>query len=65
MYTQYLQMRHEAATLPHVSVTKEEFIKLLIAENGKVDRQAKVTAKLCELFGSYVRIGDRMVAIEK
>jgi hypothetical protein len=49
-----------AKTLPHVEVSRQEFIRLFI-EGGGDPKKADFQAKISEGLGSYVMIGDKMV----
>lgn len=60
--SRYIGMREKSKNLPHVEVTEEEFIRLMV-ENGETEEKAKFHAKISKGLGSAVMIGDKMVQI--
>lgn len=60
----YFAMREKSSKLPHVKVTKEEMIQLLL-NNGATREKAEQTVLLAEQLGSEVMIGERMVGLQK
>ena len=58
----YLKLKDEAAKSSHIDVTETEFIKLFV-ENGGRPEDAKMHANVSKIMGSYVKIGDKMVAV--
>lgn len=59
----YLEMKEKAKTLPHVEVSEEEFIRLMV-EAGETEEKAKFNATMSKGLGSSVMIGDKMVIIK-
>lgn len=53
----------ETSELPHIKVTKAEFIKLFVKNGGK-KKDAIFQANICEGLGSSVQIGKQMVSIK-
>lgn len=60
----YYSKIKKAATLPHVLVTREEFIRLLIAD-GQTPEKAEQTVHIAEQLGSDVMVGENMVGLAK
>lgn len=58
----YLNQRQRAATLPHVKVSKKEFIRRLV-EKGESQEKAEQMAMVAELLGSKIEINNEMVGI--
>lgn len=50
--------------LPHVEVTREEFIRLYV-EDGGSPVAAKTRADISESLGAHTKIGDKWVAVKK
>lgn len=63
IYGKYKAFKERSAKLPHVKVSREEFITRLLAK-GETQEKAEQTAKIAEGLGSYVEIGEEMVGIE-
>lgn len=60
----YRQMMDEAAKLPSIEVTREEFIRLSV-EAGVPKEKAEFNATIAKGLGSHTRIGDQMVGIKE
>ena len=60
----YYKAKGRAATLPYVEVTKEEFIRRLVAQ-GETQAKAEQSATIAEGLGSHIEIGEEMVGIKK
>jgi hypothetical protein len=60
----YLRAKERAGKLPTVKVTKQEFIRRLIA-SGKTEEKAEQMALVAEGLGSVIEIGDEMVGIQE
>lgn len=59
----YYAFKERSAKLPHVTVTREEFIRRLV-ERGESQEKAEQMATVAEGLGSHVEIGDEMVGIK-
>ena len=63
--TQAMRQREEAAgATERITVTRAEFIRLMIAA-GKTQKEAEFQAKVSVALGSEVLIGGRLVTIEQ
>lgn len=49
---------------PHVEVTREEFVGLLVQE-GKTPEEARIQAVAANAFGSQIVIGKQWVSIKR
>lgn len=58
----YFNFKEEAAKLPYVEVTREEFIARLVA-SGESQEKAERTATIAQGLGSHIRIKNEMVGI--
>lgn len=59
----YRQSLDEVSKLPHIEVTTEEFVKMLVAA-GQTEEKAKSQANFAKGLGSSIRIGDQMVGVK-
>ena len=59
----YLNQRQRATTLPHVKVTKEEFIRRLVGK-GESQEKAEQMAMVAVSLGSKIEINNEMVSID-
>lgn len=62
--TGFLHMMEDAQAMPHITVSREEFIRLMVT-SGKSKKDAKLQAKVASIMGSHVMIGKQMVAIKR
>jgi hypothetical protein len=62
--TTYGEFLANMRELPHVGVTKKEFIAKMIA-NGKTNEEAEFQAKICKELGSSVLVGEEMLFLVK
>ena len=59
------RLRAKAATVTeHITVTREEFIKLMVA-SGKSMKEAELQAKISSIMGGECLIGTTFVSIER
>lgn len=64
--SRYFAMKRKAEKLPHVTVSREEFIRLMMEHNGDGDRErAELSAKVAEGMGASAMIGEQLVSIQK
>lgn len=61
--SRYYKFKERAAKLPHVLVTREEFIKRLVAK-GETQEKAEQTANIAAGLGSHIEINNEMVGIQ-
>ena len=61
----YIKEKNEAATLPHIELSKHDFVELFIKEKNVGREKAEFQATMAAMLGSSVRIGDKMVSIVK
>lgn len=62
LYKKYRDFKEKSASLPHVKVSKEQFVQMLIADGMTPDKAAQ-QAIFAEGLCSYIQIGEQMVGI--
>ncbi len=62
MINRYMQMKYGKKEYK-IEVTKEEFIKLMVNDGRSVE-DAEFHAHVCEVMGSSIVIGDKLVGIK-
>lgn len=63
MFQRYSKMMEQAANLPTVEVTEEEFVQAMI-DDGKSEDDARFQATMSKGLGSSVMVGDRKLKIK-
>ncbi len=58
----YMKAKH--GNLPHVEVTRDEFIKMMM-DSGLTKEKAESQAVFCQALGSHCMIGEQMVGIKE
>ena len=60
--SRYIEAKERAKTLPHIEVSRTEFIRRLVA-TGESQEKAERTATIAEGLGSQIEIDGFMVSV--